>query len=85
MKELPKFVKSVLNLRDPAEEGFLKEEQQILEALGLKYLNVPTQVEKIPTAEDFAKIHAALAELPKPALIHCRKGFRSSHFVNKIE
>ena len=36
--------KSVLNLRSPDEEGFLSNEQQQVEELGLYYLNIPVKV-----------------------------------------
>jgi uncharacterized protein (TIGR01244 family) len=39
--------KSVLNLRSPDEEGFLHNEQQQAENLGLYYINIPVKVEAI--------------------------------------
>lgn len=39
--------KSVMNLRSPDEEGFLTEEQQQADAVGLHYVNSPVLVSKI--------------------------------------
>ena len=39
--------KSVLNLRSPDEEGFLSNEQEQANALGLYYINLPIKIETI--------------------------------------
>lgn len=69
--------KSVLNLRSPDELGFRQDEQQIAEALGLKYVNVPLKLEDL-SEELISKILQALEELPKPAVIHCAAAMRST-------
>eukprot|EP00295_Goniomonas_pacifica_P003531 CAMPEP_0175817996 /NCGR_PEP_ID=MMETSP0107_2-20121207/7310_1 /TAXON_ID=195067 ORGANISM="Goniomonas pacifica, Strain CCMP1869" /NCGR_SAMPLE_ID=MMETSP0107_2 /ASSEMBLY_ACC=CAM_ASM_000203 /LENGTH=400 /DNA_ID=CAMNT_0017130167 /DNA_START=1 /DNA_END=1203 /DNA_ORIENTATION=- len=77
-----KGVKAVLNLRDPSEAGsegmyVLPAEKNIVEKLGMTYLNIPTTTECAPSAECKAKVQEALATLPKPALLHCKRMNRS--------
>jgi uncharacterized protein (TIGR01244 family) len=69
-------VKSVLNLRSPYELGFLKNEQQVVEALGLQYANVPLPLETL-SEELITKILTRLEHLPKPTVVHCAAGMRS--------
>ncbi|HEY9800584.1 MAG TPA: sulfur transferase domain-containing protein [Leptolyngbyaceae cyanobacterium] len=69
--------KSVLNLRSPDELGFRKDEQQVAEALGLHYVNVPLKLEGF-NEELITKILTTLENLPKPAIIHCAGGMRST-------
>jgi uncharacterized protein (TIGR01244 family) len=68
--------KSVLNLRSPSEEGFLKDEQQQAEALGLHYVNIPVKVSEL-SEELTSEILEQIDELPKPALIHCGTAMRA--------
>ncbi|MDF2388260.1 phosphatase [Nostoc ellipsosporum NOK] len=68
--------KSVLNLRSPNEAGFLSDEQQQAEAVGLQYANVPLK----PSEPDKKLTELAIQEienLPKPVLIHCAAGARA--------
>jgi uncharacterized protein (TIGR01244 family) len=69
--------KSVLNLRSPTEEGFLEEEAQIAESLGLSYVNAPLTPATADEAQ-LVEIAAELDKLPKPTLVHCAGGFRAS-------
>jgi uncharacterized protein (TIGR01244 family) len=68
--------KSVLNLRSPSEEGFLKDEQQQAEALGLHYVNIPVKASEL-SEELTSEILEQIDELPKPALIHCGTAMRA--------
>lgn len=68
--------KSVLNLRSPDEEGFLTEEQQQAEEVGLHYVNVPVQVSSI-SDESTTEVLEQIDKLPKPALIHCGSAMRA--------
>ncbi len=68
--------KSVLNLRSPNEEGFLSEEQQQTEALGLQYVNIPVKVDAL-NEELTTQILQQIDQLPKPALIHCGTAMRA--------
>ncbi|HEY9633455.1 MAG TPA: sulfur transferase domain-containing protein [Coleofasciculaceae cyanobacterium] len=72
--------KSVLNLRSPDEAGFLNNEQQQVEALGLYYINVPVKVEAI-NDQVAAQVLNTIDELSKPALVHCNNSMRSAAMV----
>ena len=72
--------KSVLNLRSPDEEGFLNNEQQQVEALGLCYINVPIKVEAV-NHETASVLLKQIDQLAKPALIHCNNATRAAAFV----
>ncbi|BAZ50608.1 hypothetical protein NIES4103_32250 [Nostoc sp. NIES-4103] len=68
--------KSVLNLRSPNEAGFLSDEQQQAQAVGLQYANVPLK----PSEPNQQLTELAIQEienLPKPVLIHCAAGARA--------
>ncbi|BAZ48453.1 hypothetical protein NIES4103_10610 [Nostoc sp. NIES-4103] len=69
--------KSVVNLRSPDELGFSKDEQQVVETLGLYYVNVPLKLEAL-NEELITKILTTLEQIPKPALVHCAAGMRST-------
>jgi uncharacterized protein (TIGR01244 family) len=69
--------KSILNLRSSDELGFSKDEQQVAEALGLHYVNVPLKLEALDE-ELITRILAELDQLPKPAVIHCAASLRST-------
>lgn len=68
---------SVVNLRSPDEAGFLNDEQQKTERLGLRYINTPIRVKDL-NPEYILQITQQIAELPKPILVHCDSGMRSS-------
>lgn len=72
--------RSVVNLRSPAEAGFLNDEQQQVEALGLCYANLPIQIESL-SLDDVLSAIQQLSGLPKPMLVHCDSGIRSSIVV----
>lgn len=72
--------KSVLNLRSPDEEGFLSNEQQQAEALGLYYVNIPVNFEAI-NDEIAARVLMQTNKLPKPALVHCDSAMRAAAIV----
>lgn len=69
--------KSVLNVRSPEEQGFLNEEPQIVESLGLAYANAPLTVATLD-ADQLTAIVTELEKLPKPTLVHCAGGLRAS-------
>lgn len=69
--------KSVLNLRSPDELGFFKDEQQIVEALGLYYVNIPLKLEALDEAV-ITHVLAELDRLPKPVVVHCAASMRST-------
>lgn len=68
--------KSVLNLRSIDEAGFLLDEEQLADAAGLQYANVPLT----PSEPDEDLVEEAIREiknLPKPILVHCGAGARA--------
>ncbi|MEH2069021.1 MAG: sulfur transferase domain-containing protein [Nostoc sp.] len=69
--------KSILNLRSPDELGFSQDEQRVAEALGLHYTNVPLKLEAL-NEELITKILTTLEQIPKPAVVHCAAGMRST-------
>ncbi|MBD0268783.1 MAG: phosphatase [Cyanobacteria bacterium Co-bin8] len=69
--------KSVLNLRVPNELGFWVDEQYMAEALGLHYVHIPLRLEHLEEVV-IAQILRQLDQLPKPVLLHCAAGMRST-------
>ena len=68
--------KSVLNLRSPEETGFLTDEADRAQEAGLQYAHLPVN----PTAIDetlVCRVVQQIADLPKPALLHCASGMRA--------
>jgi uncharacterized protein (TIGR01244 family) len=68
--------KSVLNLRSPAETGFVNDEQEQANAVGLEYANIPLS----PTQANQESLNQVIQEienLPKPILVHCAAGARA--------
>lgn len=68
--------KSVLNLRSPDEEGFLADERQQAESMGLHYVNIPVKVSAL-SEELTTEILQQIDKLPKPALVHCGQAMRA--------
>lgn len=69
--------KSILNLRSPDELGFLPDEAQVAESLGLHYVNFPFKLEALDEAL-ITQILTVLDQIPKPAVIHCAASIRST-------
>jgi uncharacterized protein (TIGR01244 family) len=72
-----KGYRTVVNLRSPNEIGFLDDEQQQTESLGLHYANIPIQMKNL-NLNDVLTLIQQLVGLPKPMLVHCDNGVRSS-------
>jgi uncharacterized protein (TIGR01244 family) len=72
-------VKTVLNLRTPGEHR-ADEEQQTVEQLGMKYLNIPVvyQSPKMEQVDEFLKITDDPAN--RPIFIHCTAAIRVGAF-----
>jgi uncharacterized protein (TIGR01244 family) len=68
--------KSVLNLRDPDENGFFHDEKQEAQIVGLEYTNIPLN-SQVPNQELTAEAILEIDHLPKPILIHCAGGARA--------
>ena len=71
--------RSVVNLRSSNETGFLEDEQQKVESLGLCYINV--SISKDLNLDNMLPVIQQLNHLPKPMLVHCDSGIRSSIIV----
>ncbi len=69
--------RTVVNLRSSDEIGFPKDEQQIVELLGLRYVNLPVHIKSLNPVYALTIIEQ-LMKLPKPMLIHCDTGIRAS-------
>lgn len=72
--------RSVVNLRSPDETGFLEEERQRIEYLGLRYVNLPIQIRNL-NLDHLIPVIQTLVSVPKPTLVHCDNGIRSSIVV----
>ncbi len=68
--------KSVLNLRDPDENGFFHDEKQQAEIVGLEYVNIALNSQE-PNKELTTQTILEIYNLPKPILIHCAGGARA--------
>ena len=71
---------SVLNLRSPDEIGFLSNEQQEAESLGLFYINIPVNLEAINN-DVITEVLKQINQLPKPILVHCDSAIRAAALV----
>jgi uncharacterized protein (TIGR01244 family) len=72
--------RSILNLRLSYESGFLSNEQQQIELIGLHYANLPVRAEVI-TREVATDVFKKINQLPKPILVHCNSGVRAAAIV----
>lgn len=72
--------KSVLDLRSLNQTCPSNNEQQQVEALGLYYLRIPTQIEAI-NPETAALILQYIAQIHKPALVHCNNAMLAAAMV----
>ncbi len=68
--------KSVLNLRSSSEQGFMSDEQQLVQDAGMQYSNIPVNPNAI-SEELITEVLKRIDEFPKPALIHCASGMRA--------
>ncbi len=84
LDELPQLVqegyRSVVNLRSSNEPGFLVDEQQQIECLGLGYANLPIQIENL-NLDNVMPIIQHLVRSPKPILVHCESGMCAAIIV----
>ncbi|MGA7953660.1 MAG: protein tyrosine phosphatase family protein [Gloeobacterales cyanobacterium] len=73
--------KSVLNLQTPDEKGFLINEQQQVEDLGLRYVHMPIALDAINHNGITTQVLQQIAELTKPVLVHCSSDVRAAAMV----
>lgn len=74
-------VETVINLALPTSTHALPDEDDVLRALGLRYVHIPVVFEA-PTADDFARFCAAMADSEgQTRLVHCALNMRVSAFL----
>jgi uncharacterized protein (TIGR01244 family) len=73
--------KSVLNLQTPDEIGFLINEQQQVEDLGLCYVHMPIALDNINHNDLTTQVLQQMAALAKPILVHCSSDVRAAAMV----
>ena len=70
-------VELVVNLRAATEDSVLADERASVEALGMRYVNIPVAGRRGLTFTNAGRLARLLAETePQRALIHCRSGNR---------
>jgi uncharacterized protein (TIGR01244 family) len=69
--------KSVLNLRSPEEQGFVNDEQQQVELLGLQYVHIPLDLKEIDDIF-ISWVIQEVNSMAKPALLHCDTAVRAA-------
>ncbi|MBW4621711.1 MAG: hypothetical protein KME17_20395 [Cyanosarcina radialis HA8281-LM2] len=72
--------KSVLNLRSPDEDGFQSSDRLDPQLLDLQYVNLPVKATEI-NPQIALEVFQIISELPKPTLVHCDNGMRSSTII----
>jgi protein tyrosine phosphatase (PTP) superfamily phosphohydrolase (DUF442 family) len=74
-------VQVVINLALPTSEGALADEQTLVEALGMEYINIPVEWHN-PTLENLVDFTNAMdAHRGKSILVHCQANYRATGFV----
>eukprot|EP00029_Vermamoeba_vermiformis_P007844 TRINITY_DN3505_c0_g1_i1.p1 TRINITY_DN3505_c0_g1~~TRINITY_DN3505_c0_g1_i1.p1 ORF type:complete len:149 (-),score=43.93 TRINITY_DN3505_c0_g1_i1:41-487(-) len=71
-------IKSVINMRETHEKGFIAEEQNLVESQGLKYDLLPIRDANDFTAEYTNNIIDKIEAMPKPILVHCNVGLTAA-------
>lgn len=74
-------VKAIINLAMPSSPGYLADEREICEGLGMRYLAIPVPWDA-PTREHYAQFCTALDALAdRKTLVHCALNMRVSAFT----
>ena len=74
-------IQAVVNLAMPTSPGFLADEREIVEALGLRYTHIPVLWDS-PTHENFQQFCAVLdAHAAEHTLVHCAANKRVSAMI----
>lgn len=85
IKKLPqKGFKSVVNLRGSGEENqplSPKDEGELVQKLGMKYLNIPVSMKEGIKPELVDGFRKEIALLPAPVFVHCYTGKRAGAFA----
>ena len=70
----------VINLRTEGEFSDFNE-GEVVESLGMKYINIPVQGSSGLTEENAALLHQALESVEGPVLLHCGSGKRAGSLL----
>ncbi len=85
IKKLPQQgFKSVVNLRSSGEEEqpiSPKEEGDLIQKLGMKYLNIPVSMKEGIKPELVDRFRKEIDLLPAPVFVHCHTGKRAGAFT----
>lgn len=74
-------VKVVINLATPTSEGAIPNESELVNGLGMEYVNIPVDW-KNPTHEDLDNFLNAMDQhKDEHVLVHCQANYRASGFV----
>ncbi len=74
-------VQVVINLATSKSEGAIPNEKELIEALKIKYYNIPVEW-SAPTAEDLQQFFDLMDEHKKSkVLVHCQANYRATGFV----
>ncbi|MBI5936134.1 MAG: protein tyrosine phosphatase family protein [Chloroflexi bacterium] len=74
-------VKFVVNLATPKSEGWMPEEGDVFQSLGVDYLSIRVDWEN-PTAQDLARfLDAMAAHEGQRVHVHCQANFRATAFI----
>jgi uncharacterized protein (TIGR01244 family) len=73
--------RTIINLRTPADDGYLADEERLVESAGINYSEIPISPQRM---DDIAmqRFAQALESVDsKPALVHCGSGGRAAMMV----
>lgn len=65
-------ITTVVDLREPGKNSEL--ERQTVEALGMKYVNIPMSAFSAPTNQELARALSLLVHDSQPVFVHCWRG-----------
>jgi len=74
-------IQSVLKLNRNSESGWSRDEEQVLNRLGVKLIYLPIGVTELPSRQDMLKIVEVLETAPTPVLVHCKNGADRTGFA----
>ena len=74
-------VQAVVNLATENSEGALRNEQELVESLGIKYIHIPVEWDR-PTRQNLDDFMNAMdVHSDDHVLVHCQANFRATGFV----
>lgn len=69
-----KKIHCVLKLNSPKDNDWSKDEAAEAEKLGVKFINIPMGVSRLPRREELLALIDAIDAAPRPMLVHCKIG-----------